>query len=129
MNAAPPLRALVAALVAFVVVVAAGLVLFALTPPAQRPDVWKLLPSIGPAAVVAVPALAAWLTGRTVHATVETHTEQLATISDNTNGKLDARIEAGVAKALAAAGLTTPDELPPVVPVVIPDQPAAPAGV
>lgn len=68
LRTAPPLRAIVALVVLVVVTVAGGLILYALTPIAERPNPWPYA-AVGFSTLVgAVPAVLAWLSARSADA-------------------------------------------------------------
>lgn len=68
LRTAPPLRAIVALVVLVVVTVAGGLILYALTPAAERPNPWPYAGVAFSTLVTGVPAVLAWLSARSADA-------------------------------------------------------------
>lgn len=105
-DSTPSTRQLVALVALVALVLTAGCVLYALTPAGSRVGFVEWLKTSGPGAGALIVALLGWFGVRRANATQETHTEQLAQITHQTNGVLSKRISDVVEAALDARGLT-----------------------
>jgi len=100
---APPARALAFVLALIVVVVTAGLVLYALTPATHRRDSFPALLVGVPTIVAGVPGFLAWLSASSAATSAKAAADAL-------NGQLDDRIVAATHQALDDRAATGPQD-------------------
>ena len=112
----PSVRSLVALAFFVTLAVVVAVVLFLATPEATRPNVWHALSNYMPLIIAAVPATLVTLGFRN---RMDAQDAQLATITSNTNGVLDARIKSATKQALIEHGVIPAAPLVPASTVVV----------
>ena len=105
---APPARVLIAIVVTVVAIMGAVLVVFALTPVAQRGDLVNRVGTAVPMVLASIPAVLAWMKGRENASQIDVATAKVDAVAENVNGRLSTLIDA---KTIPSDGtsVTVPD--------------------